>query len=65
MSADAGLLRLAGVRIFEVDDLAEGALYVTGPQVLFLEKGLDSDARHRCYERTLKEVVKRVTPDEL
>jgi len=63
---DAGLLLLAGVRIFELDEpLEEGALYVKDCQVLLLDKGLDTPDRQDCYEQTLKVVTEGLTTDEL
>ena len=62
---DAELLQLAGVRIFEVDDLDEGALYIADCQVLFLDAELDSEDRRTCYERALHEVTEGFSLDGL
>lgn len=52
---DAGLLQLAGVRIFELDEpLEEKGLYVKDSRVLLVDGRLDSHDRRDLYEQTLK-----------
>lgn len=62
---DAGLLQLAGVRIFEVDGLDERAFHVLDSQVLLLDAHLNQEDRRTYFEHALHEVTEPITLEEL